>query len=142
MSEPIPGLRGPSAPVGGIVHFGRMIDKIRLRQAGKLPEAYLANLGKGFDARCVHFLRISYTGLADRVAEGPASDEELLEWAFKQGQRPDDEDIEVWNGFLSKRGWRDEATSTLEARKAAAGASHRDDIQTFFQLLDLDEGRL
>src|SRR3954462_15604043 len=36
----IPGLRSPSEQVGGLVHFGRMLDKIRLAAAGKLPEAW------------------------------------------------------------------------------------------------------
>jgi hypothetical protein len=142
MSEQIPGLRSPADTVGGIVYFGRMIDKIRLHQAGKLGEDYVPNLGKGFDARCVRFLRISYQALVDRVAERTTSDEELLEWAHQNGVRPDDEDIEVWNGFLSKRGWRDEGTPTLKKRKADAGIADRDDIQTFFQLIDFDEGRL
>lgn len=142
MSQPIAGLRSPSEQVGGIVFFGRMIDKIRLHQAGKLPADYHANLGKGFDGRCVHFLRISYQDLVDRMAEASASDDELLEWAIMQGVRPDDEDIEVWNGFMTKRGWKDEATELLEQRKAEAGVAHRDDIQTFFQIIDLGEGRL
>jgi hypothetical protein len=142
MSEPIPGLRSPADMVGGIVYFGRMIDKIRLHQAGKLGVDYVPNLGKGFDARCVHFLRISYQALVDRVAEWTASDDELLEWAFQNGQRPDDEDIEVWNGFLSKRGWNDEGSPTLKKRKAEAGVPEREDIQTFFQFIDFDEGRL
>ncbi len=143
MSAPLPNPRSAYDQVGGLYYFGRMIDKIRLHQAGKLPEDYHSNLGKGFDARCSHFLRISYQALVDRIAEIPASDDdELLEWCYKQGQRPDDEDIEVWNGFMSKRGWKDDGTPTLERRKAEAGASDRDDIQTFFQMLDLDEGRL
>jgi hypothetical protein len=33
----IPGLRSPSVMVGGLVDFGRMLDKIRLAAAGKLP---------------------------------------------------------------------------------------------------------
>ena len=142
MSEPIPGLRSPYEQVGGIYFFGRMVDKIRLHQTGKLPEDYLSNLGKGFDARCVHFLRISYQALVDRIAEGPVPDEELLEWAFAQGTRPDDEDLEVWNGFMVKRGWNDEGSAMLKQRKAEAGISHRDDIQSYFQMIDFGEGRL
>ena len=141
MIEPIPGLRSPSDPVGGIVYFGRMLDKIRLNQAGSLPPEYLANLGKDFDARCVHFLRISYQALVDRIAQGSSRDEELLEWAFDTGQRPDDEDIEIWNGFMTKRGWNDDTSELLVQRKAEANLTDRDDIQTFFQFIDADEGR-
>jgi hypothetical protein len=34
----IPGLRSPSDQVNGLVYFRRMLDKIRLAEAGKLPE--------------------------------------------------------------------------------------------------------
>ena len=36
--------RSPYDKVGGIVFFGRLIDKIRLHLAGKLPDTY--NLGE------------------------------------------------------------------------------------------------
>jgi hypothetical protein len=137
----VPDLRSPSEQVEGIVYFGRMLDKIRLRQAGKLPAEYHANLGGGFDERCVHFLRISYHDLVDRVASG-ASDEEVLAWAFSVGRQPDEEEIEVWNEFMRKRGWNDEGSATLVKRKAEGGFQDRDDIQTFFQFIDADEGRL
>jgi len=40
----IPGLRSPLAQVGGLVYFGRMLDKIRLAVAGRLPAGWLAIL--------------------------------------------------------------------------------------------------
>ena len=143
MSTTIPGLRSPADQVGGIVHFGRMIDKIRLHHAGKLPLDWHPSLGKGFDERCVHFLRVSYQALVDRVlAAGEASDEELLHWALQTGRHPDDEEIEVWNDFMRKRGWKDEITPRLNQRKAADGFADRADIETVFQYIDADEGRL
>ena len=36
----IPGLRSPFDQVNGLVYFGRMLDKIRLAAAGKLPEGW------------------------------------------------------------------------------------------------------
>ena len=44
----IPGLRSPFDQVGGIVYFGRMLDKIRLNAAGNLPEAWPAKGGASF----------------------------------------------------------------------------------------------
>ena len=143
MHSPLPDLRSPAALVGGLVYFGRMLDKIRLHDAGKLPEDYVANLGGGFDGRCVHFLRISYRNLADRVKQAPgATDDELLDWALNAGRHPDEEDMEVWNEFMRKRGWKDEGSDTLARRKAAGGFAGRADIETFFQFIDADEGRL
>lgn len=137
----VPGLRSPTESLEGIVYFARMVDKIRLHQAGTLPPDYHPNLGAGFDERCVHFLRISYQALVDRVKEGGGTDEQLLAWAFMDGQRPDDEQVEVWSEFMRKRGWNDEASPALERRKAEHGLSDRADIETFFQFIDADEGR-
>lgn len=134
------GLRSPHEKIGGIVYFGRLFDKIRLNAAGQLPADYQPNLGIGFDERAVRFLWLEYPALAERVKEG-GSDEEVLEWCFQRGRKPGDEEIEVWNTFMRKRGWRDDATDRLAQRKAEGGFSDRDDIQTLFDYIDLDEGR-
>lgn len=129
--------------VGGLVYFARMLDKIRLRAEGKLPADYRENLGKGFDGRCIRFLNVSYAALCDRVTQG-GTDEEIIEWCFKTGRRPSEEEVLIWNSFLRKRGWRDEADGTtpeLENYKSRSGLSHRSDIQTFFDYYEVDEGR-
>ena len=38
--QPVPGLRSPREEVEGLVYFGRMVDKLRLALAGKLPKDY------------------------------------------------------------------------------------------------------
>lgn len=134
----VPGLRPSSDKVGGIVYFGRMVDKIRLQAQNKLPTDYHKNLGTGFDGRCVRFLRIDYMSLVNRVLQG-GTDEEILSWCFKQGRRPNEEEIEVWNGFLSKRGWNDDATETLEKMKRERGFAQRTDIRTMFEFHRADE---
>ena len=125
---------------GGIFYFARMLDKIRLHAADRLPKDYVPNLGTAFDGRCINFLWIEYAPLVERAKQG-GTDEEILEWAFSQGRRPDNEEIEVWNDFMRKRGWNDESSERLGQRKAESGFSERDDIQTFFAYIDLDEDR-
>ena len=132
--------RSPRDKVGGVVYFGRMVDKIRLMAAGELHSDLHANLGKGFDHRCVHFLRVSYPDLSAAV-QGGLSDEAALEWAFQHGRRPDEEDIEVWSEFMRKRGWNDSGSELLAARKKESGLEDRSDIQTMFAYIDADEGR-
>src|SRR5213082_2689210 len=73
------GLRSPSAKVGGIVYFGRLLDKIRQHVKGQLPSDYQANLGRGFDSTCTTFLRVDYNRLVERVKQG-GSDDEILQW--------------------------------------------------------------
>lgn len=136
----IKNLRSPYAQVGGIVYFGRMIDKIRLHAAGQLPTDYQPNLGSGFDGRCVNFLFVEYPALVERVKQG-GTDEEILNWCFAQTRKPTPEEIEVWNEFMRKRGWNDEASPMLQRRLREGGFEDRTDIQTFFDFIDLDEGR-
>jgi hypothetical protein len=134
-------LRSPSEKVGGLFYFGRMLDKIRLHAKCELPPDYHANLGKGFDEKCANFLRINYDQLVERVNRS-GTDEQILQWCFESGRRPDEVDIYVWNEFMRKRGWNDEVSQILERRKKEAGMSDRSDIQTAFQFIDADEGRL
>ena len=69
------------------------------------------------------------------------SDEDILEWSFGHGRKPDDEEIHVWNEYMRKRGWNDEITETLARRKAESGMAERSEIQTMFNYIDADEGR-
>ena len=133
-------LRSPYVKTGGIVYFARMLDKIRLHADGRLPAEYQANLGTGFDGRCVSFLGVGYPELVDRVKKG-GTDQEILEWCFGTGRKPGADEIEVWNEFMRKRGWNDEASPTLARRLREGGFEDRTDVQTFFDFIDLDEGR-
>ena len=136
----IPGLRSSYEKVGGIVSFGRLFDKIRLNAQGKLPEGWFTGPQVGADRRCVSFLQVTYEALAKRVLQG-STDDEVLEWCFQHGRQPSAEEIEVWNEYSRKRGWRDDGTEALEAAKREAGLEHRSDIQTWFDFQDADEER-
>jgi len=139
----IPGLRSPYDQVGGIVYFGRMLDKIRLAAAGKLPADWQPARGtamqNSFDSRCCKFLHIDYTALEAETLKG-GSDDGLLAWAFAKGRQPGEEEIEVWNAFMTKRGWRDAGTQRLNERLAEIGLP-AGTVQTMFEFIDLDEGR-
>jgi Domain of unknown function (DUF5069) len=81
-----------------------MLDKIRLHARGDLPEPYYNNLGREFDGHCLTFLHIEYAALRERVLAG-GSDEEILEWCFTNGRRPNTGEIDIFNGFMQKAGW-------------------------------------
>jgi hypothetical protein len=133
-------VRSPGLKVGGIVYFGRMLDKIRLHAKGELPADYHPKLGSGFDGWCVDFLGIAYPDLVNRVKEG-GTDEEILQWCFRRGRKPTDGEIYVWNEFMRKRGWDDELSETLIRRMKEAGMAGRSEIRTMFNFIDADEGR-
>ena len=126
----------------GLIYFARMLDKIRLHAAGRLAPGYFVGVEDPtfFDARCTRFLGVDYDELRKRTLEG-GSDEEILDWCFERGRKPDEEEIEIWNAFLAKRGWRDEASDDLMEAKKRAGWENRDDIQTWIDLHDAEEGR-
>jgi len=136
----VPGLRSPYEKIGGLVYFGRMLDKIRLHAMGSLPADYVTNLGGGFDGACVRFLGVSYDDLVGQVKQG-ANDEAALEWCFARGRRATEDEMLVWNEFIRKRGWNDPASDRLKQRKAESGFANRDEIQTLFDYIDADEGR-
>lgn len=134
--------KSPKEMTGGMMYFPRMLDKIRMHSRGQLAEDYHKNLGtpRTADGACTNFLRVKYRDLRDRVLMG-GSDEEILEWCYENGRRLNDGDLKVWNGFISKLGWNDFATSLLEEEKQKHGISNRTDIATIPDLIDLDEGR-
>lgn len=128
--------------LGGIVWIPRMLRKIRLNAAGRLPAEYVPFLGKGFDGRCVRFLGVDYGRLQARVLEG-ATDAEVLIWIRDHGAPLTDEQVGVWNEFMTKRGWRDTDVPAEKFReyKEKYGLGHRDDILTYFDFYDVDEDR-
>lgn len=126
-----------------LVYFARMLDKIRLKARGELPSDYFVGTDEDptmFDARCTRFLGVNYKELVKRTLQG-GTDEEILDWCFEHGRRPSEEEIEIWNAFLLKRGWRDAGSADLQAAKQRAGWGNRDDIQTWVDLHDAEEGR-
>lgn len=127
----------------GLIYFARMLDKIRLKARGELPPDYFTGADEDptmFDARCTRFLAVNYDELVARTLKG-GSNEEILEWCFKTGRRPREDEIAIWNAFLGKRGWRDEASADLQAAKKRSGFANRNDIQTWIDLHDAEEGR-
>jgi gluconokinase len=127
----------------GVLFFPRLLDKLRLKEQGLLPADYNYAGGPVHDCLDGYFCRffgIDVTQLVARVRAG-GSDDEILDWCFLNFGRPDEEKIKFWNHFLVKRGWRDDSTKELEEVKRANGLGDRDDIQTWVDFHDVDEGR-
>src|SRR5437660_7274756 len=121
----------------GLIYFARMLDKIRLKAAGKLSPGYFSGVEDPthFDARCTRFLGVNYDELVARTLQG-GSDEEILDWCFASGRKPGEEEVVIWNSFISKRGCRDESSAELEAAKERSDSVDRDDIQTWSDVND------
>lgn len=124
----------------GMLYFARMLDKIRKHTEDNLREDFHGHLGVGLDGRCCSFLRIDYKKLIEETLKG-GSDESLLEWCYENGRELDENDILIWNHFLTKLGWNDQVTELVAERKAESGLSDRNDIVTMVEYFEYDEGR-
>ncbi len=123
-----------------LVYFARMCSKARLMEKRLLPVEYHEFIGVGFDGRCYRFLNVSYENIKDLVKDGK-EDNEILEWCYANGRRPNDEEVFIWNLFMEKRGWRDDDSELVQSEKESIGLGDREEIQTLFDFYDFDEGR-
>jgi len=138
----VEGLRSPyDKTPGGLHHLGRMLDKIRLRQASRLPEEYHRNYGLsvGLDGQLCGYLNVKFEDIAARVQQG-GTDDELAEWIFARGLRPTKAQAHVWNEFVRKIGWNDRISGFVAKMKAEAGLTGHPACTTF-ELIELNEDR-
>jgi len=136
-----PLIRSPRSKLGGLHHLGRMFDKIRCDLAGSLLEEYRPNLGlsAGLDGHLCGFLGFEFNDISQKISER-LSDEEMVEWCFTTGLRPDPVQRRIWNAFSEKIGWRDFAASIVDELKKEDGLENRPELQTAFDVIDEREG--
>ncbi|MGV3531628.1 MAG: DUF5069 domain-containing protein [Chthoniobacteraceae bacterium] len=137
----IEGIKGCYAKTGGLFYFARMCSKIRLHAEGKLPEDYFSMLGQGFDGRTCRYLGVTYDLVRDLVVSGK-NDEEVLEACYEAGRRLTDEEVLIYNSFMSKRGWRDDETAEYIPQLIKEyGFPDDGSVVTDFDVIEMDEGR-
>lgn len=138
--------RSPKAFLGGIAHFGRFIDKIRLRSQGKIQDYNYITVG--FDKYLIDFLQIDPKAFEQRVLAGE-TDEELLVWVKTNSRKPSDQEIAQWSQGLLSSGPKDDAArqrfqGRLQevAAKRGVPVSAFPPVSTWVDVIELDEGRL
>lgn len=124
----------------GLLHLPRFIAKIRKHLKGELPPSYQRNFGRGFDRfLCLH-LGIDPEQVIDAVrAAGDDEadlDQRLLELF------PADLRVAKWNREMVQKGMSVMGREALQQAKDAMGAGHRDDLISFADMIDFDEGRI
>ena len=125
----------------GWMHLPRLIDKIRLQQAGKLHPDYQPNFCKGFDGRWLEAAGVDAEKFIE-VVRNSVTDGEVCDWVLKNVKQPDSVKAAHRERMLNYPKKDDaEMQARLKARKEAAGMSNRDDIQTFVDFIDADEKR-
>ena len=136
--------RSPREKMAGWVYLPRLIDKIRLSEAGQLHEDYQPNfLHKGFDAKWLEKAGLDAEEFVD-VVKASATDGQVCDWV-RENVEADESTKEIFNDAVLNYG-ADETNSELRerlaTRKAEAGMGDRDDIQCFVDFIDADERRL
>ena len=128
--------RSPRVRLGGYVILPRMLDKCRATLAGKHGEfKYACPL----DQRFLAFVGIDSEALKKQVATGK-SDGELLNWIDANSTRkPSIGEIMAWSMAQEQRGPSDPDSREYFNETHKQIAPQREDISTWFDLLDLDD---
>jgi hypothetical protein len=130
--------RSPRVRLSGFVLLPRILDKGRAFIAGKLGEYHYA--GKGMDRHFFNFVGLDHEVLTKEIAKG-GGDGELLAWvqANAKHQRQPWE-ISAWSEYHSRRTPDSDAETAAYFAEAVGKLSKaREDINTWFDLMDLDD---
>ena len=137
--------RSPKALLGSIAHLGRFIDKIRLRNEGKIQDYNYVTVG--FDKYLIDFLQIDPKAFEQRVLAG-GTDEELLAWVKTNSRKPSDQEIAQWSQGLLASGPKDDAArQRFEGRlqevasKRGVPVSSLPPVSAWADIIELDEER-
>ena len=132
--------RSPYDKLGGYVHLPRLIDKARLHRKSLLNGYNYKTVG--FDKHLLAFLKLNGNAFED-VANSLDDDGAILHWVEQNGARHSPEAIEQWNEAMISR---HPDTAVKKARflhfLKEAGGEGRNDIRTYFDLIEFDEGRM
>ena len=130
--------RSPRLRLGGYVQLPRIIDKARASLAGKLGE-YRFN-GRGMDRHFFNFVGLTHEALQSEVAKG-GGDGELLAWVETTAKTPRQPcEIAAWSEHQERRTPDSDAETLADfAAAVAVFTATREDIRTWYDLLDLDD---
>jgi hypothetical protein len=130
--------RSPRLRLGGYILLPRILDKGRATLAGKLGEYHYA--GKGMDRHFFNFTGLDHESLKAELAKG-GGDLEILTWvqANAKHQRQAWE-IAAWSEFHLRRAPDSDTETLIEfANEVKKFNPLREDIHTWFDLIDLDD---
>lgn len=140
MSEEYQVPRSARDELEGILYLPRLCDKVRKMNAGTLHPDFHANLGRAMDLWTCQFLGVDYNDLKAQIIAG-ATDEDALVWARENGITRPEFELAWFNSYVRNLGFRDHMSERLAERKKEDPKTDRDDIITFLDYLDIDEGR-
>jgi len=127
--------RSPRVRLGGFAILPRMLDKGRAALAGQAGEYHF---NCPLDQRFTGFAGIDARQLKKQLATGKG-DGEILSWVLAHAKNKASEiEIAAWSAFMDRRAPADMESRQYFSKIQAAAAPKREDIATWFELLDVD----
>jgi Domain of unknown function (DUF5069) len=128
--------RSPRVRLGGYVILPRMLDKGRATINGKQGEYHY---DCPTDQRFLTFVGISADALKKQLAAGKG-DGDILQWIEKNAKNKRTEaEIAAWSAHCELRAPADAESREWFNEQHQKNAPKREDIATWFDLLDLDD---
>ena len=129
--------RSARVRLGGYVILPRMLDKCRAELEGKAGD-YHYNCP--LDQRFLSFAGVEAEALKAEVAKG-LGDWEILQWIEANASNNREEhEIAQWSAIREAAAPSDnESRNFVNELVAGAGGSEREDLATWFEVLDLDD---
>ena len=128
--------RSPRVRLGGYAILPRMLDKGRATVAGKNGEYHYAC---PMDQSLLEFVGVDSEKLKKQLAAGKG-DGEILEWIethAKHKRTPSE--VHAWSAYMDQRAPGDHESREFFDGVHAKIAPKREDISTWFDLLDMDD---
>lgn len=126
--------RSPRVKLGGYVILPRILDVGRAHLVGKAGEY---TFGCPLDQRFLSFAGLKADDILDLLKAGK-SDTEVLAWIREHSSRTEPE-IMVWSEYQIQLGPSDVESRGFYNESAKQIAPDRDDLATWFDLLDVDD---
>ena len=128
--------RSPRVRLGGYVILPRMLDKGRATINGRNGDYHYAC---PLDQRLLDFAGIDPETLKKQLADGKG-DWEILEWFNANSKtKPSQPEILAWSAVQERRVPADPESRAYFNELHSKAAQHREDIESWFDLLDLDD---
>lgn len=128
--------RSPRVRLGGFVILPRLIDKCRAVIAGTAGDY---DYGCSLDRRFLEFVGIDADALRAEIARG-AGDGDVLKWIQANARhRREPSEIIAWSRYQEDRAPENLASRERFSAYHRASGPDRDDIGTWFDVLDLDD---
>ena len=128
--------RSPRVRLGGYATLPRMLDKGRATINNKAGEYHF---NCPLDQRFLEFVGIKAEALKKVLAQGKG-DGEVLAWIEANAKfKRSPAEIAAWSAFAEQRAPADLETRKYFSEMQAAVAPKREDLATWFDLLDVDD---